>query len=554
MDRRPNKLIPADLKTTPGLDAVDTVDLRVGEIASDVEAIGVGVYTDGDVPGELGFDRAGLEDAGFTAEPGTSLVLPRAGQPDLVAVGLGDRADDGPRGLRDAAAALARAVPRRATLGLRIGDLAGVEAGEAVRALAEGALLARYRYTVLNASSKHVPLAAFTVDVPGADGGPLEVARTAARAGVVARDLANAPPGHLTAVNMGEIAVELGERFGFEVELFDKQALIDLGCGGLLGVNQGSVEEPRMIKLVYTPEGGGSGHLGLVGKGIMYDSGGISLKPSDPMHLLMKMDMGGAAAVLGAFVGLRDAGVSTKVSGWLMCTDNMPSGTAYKLGDVLTARGGTTIEVKNTDAEGRLVMSDALVLATEDGVDAIVDIATLTGAALVSSAPRPRRSSATTRRWSIGCARPRRSPTSPCGSCRSSRSIASNSTPTSPTSRTSVVPSPEPRRRRCSCSTSWARRRGRTSTSPGRCRPRRTTPGAPRVPPVSVRDCCWRRPGASRRPREPQPPRGITSACSAPSWYQTSSASRTTSAGCGVRERASSWTTRSHVAASSVLP
>ncbi|PKQ34351.1 MAG: leucyl aminopeptidase [Actinobacteria bacterium HGW-Actinobacteria-11] len=384
MDRRPNKLIPADLKTTPGLDAVDAVDLRVGEIASDVEAIGVGVYTDGDVPGELGFDRAGLEDAGFTAEPGTSLVLPRAGQPDLVAVGLGDRADVGPRGLRDAAAALARAVPRRATLGLRIGDLAGVEAGEALRALAEGALLARYRYTVLNASSKHVPLAAFTVDVPGADGGPLEVARTAARAGVVARDLANTPPGHLTAVNMGEIAVELGARFGFEVELFDKQALIDLGCGGLLGVNQGSVEEPRMIKLVYTPEGGGSRHLGLVGKGIMYDSGGISLKPSDPMHLLMKMDMGGAAAVLGAFVGLRDAGVSTKVSGWLMCTDNMPSGTAYKLGDVLTARGGTTIEVKNTDAEGRLVMSDALVLATEDGVDAIVDIATLTGAALVS--------------------------------------------------------------------------------------------------------------------------------------------------------------------------
>ncbi|MGS0561355.1 leucyl aminopeptidase family protein [Microbacterium aurugineum] len=387
MDRRPNKLIPADLKTTPGLDAVDAVDLRVGEIASDVEAIGVGVYADGDVPSELGFDRAGLEHAGFTAEPGTSLALPRAGQPDLVAVGLGDRADAGPRGLRDAAAVLARAVPRRATLGLRIGDLAGVESGEAVQALAEGALLARYRYTVLNASSKHVPLAAFTVDVPGADAGSLEAARTAARAGVVARDLANTPPGHLTAVNMGEIAVELGARFGFEVELFDKQALIDLGCGGLLGVNQGSVEEPRMIKLVYTPEGGGSGHLGLVGKGIMYDSGGISLKPSDPMHLLMKMDMGGAAAVLGAFVGLRDAGVSTKVSGWLMCTDNMPSGTAYKLGDVLTARGGTTIEVKNTDAEGRLVMSDALVLANEDGVDAIVDIATLTGAALVSLGP-----------------------------------------------------------------------------------------------------------------------------------------------------------------------
>ena len=384
MDRRPNKLIPADLPTTPGLDAVDAVDIHVGEVGSGVDAIGVGVYADGGTPDGLGFDRSGLDDAGFTAAAGTSLVLPRAGEPDLVLVGLGDRADAGVRVLRDAAATLARAVARRASLGLRIDDLAGVDAADAVRALAEGALLARYRYTVLNGSSKHVPLTSFTIEVPGGTAEPVSAALTAVRATVVARDLANTPPGHLTAVNMGEIAVELGARFGFEVELFDKQALIDLGCGGLLGVNQGSVEEPRMIKLVYTPEGEAAGHLGLVGKGIMYDSGGISLKPSDPMHLLMKMDMGGAAAVLGAFVGLHDADVTTKVSGWLMCTDNMPSGTAYKLGDVLTARGGTTIEVKNTDAEGRLVMSDALVLANEDGVDAIIDIATLTGAALVS--------------------------------------------------------------------------------------------------------------------------------------------------------------------------
>lgn len=384
MDRRPNKLIPADLKTTPGLDAVDAVDIRVGDVGADVDAIGAGVFSDGDVPDGLGFDRAALEDLGFTAKAGTSLLLPRVGEPDVVLIGLGARADAGARIFRDAAATLARAAARRARLGLRIGDLAGVDAADVVRALAEGALLARYRYTVLNASSKHVPLAAFVIDVPGGTAEPVAAAVTSARAAVVARDLANTPPGHLTAVNMGEVAVELGDRFGFEVELFDKQALIDLGCGGLLGVNQGSAEEPRMVKLTYTPEGTSTGHLGLVGKGIMYDSGGISLKPSDPMHLLMKMDMGGAAAVLGAFVGLRDAGVDAQVTGWLMCTDNMPSGTAYKLGDVLTARGGTTIEVKNTDAEGRLVMSDALVLANEDGVDAIIDIATLTGAALVS--------------------------------------------------------------------------------------------------------------------------------------------------------------------------
>nr|MDQ2699244.1 M17 family metallopeptidase [Actinomycetota bacterium] len=199
-----------------------------------------------------------------------------------------------------------------------------------------------------------------------------------------ARDLANTPPGRLTATDLGEVARSLGERFGFEVELFDKAALTELGCGGLLGVNQGSAEEPCMIKLSFVPDGEPTGHLGLIGKGIMYDSGGISLKPSDPMHLLMKMDMGGAASVLGAFTGLREAGASARVTGWLMCTDNMPSGTSYKLGDVLVARGGTTIEVKNTDAEGRLVMCDAFVLANEDGVDAIIDIATLTGAALMS--------------------------------------------------------------------------------------------------------------------------------------------------------------------------
>ena len=149
---------------------------------------------------------------------------------------------------------------------------------------------------------------------------------------------------------------------------FDREQLIALRCGGLLGVNAGSAQEPRMLKLTYAPEGDATGHLGLVGKGIMYDSGGVSLKPSDPMHLLMKMDMGGAASVLATFTALRDLGAAAEVTGFLMCTDNMPDGSAYKLGDVLTARSGTTIEVKNTDAEGRLVMCDALTLAVEDGV------------------------------------------------------------------------------------------------------------------------------------------------------------------------------------------
>jgi leucyl aminopeptidase len=134
-----------------------------------------------------------------------------------------------------------------------------------------------------------------------------------------------------------------------------------------------------MIRLSYRPRGA-RGHLALVGKGIMYDSGGISLKPSDAMHLAMKMDMAGAGAVLSSMSALRELGCKSAVTGYLMCTDNMPSGSATKLGDVLTIRGGTTVEVRNTDAEGRLALADGLVLATEQKPDAIIDIATLTGA------------------------------------------------------------------------------------------------------------------------------------------------------------------------------
>ena len=125
----------------------------------------------------------------------------------------------------------------------------------------------------------------------------------------------------------------------------------------------------------------------MVGKGVMYDSGGISLKPTDPMHAAMKMDMSGAAAVLSAMSTLSALGCRSEVTGYLMCTDNMPSGSAMKLGDVLHIHGGTTVEVHNTDAEGRLVLADGLVLATEQEPDAIVDIATLTGACLVALGP-----------------------------------------------------------------------------------------------------------------------------------------------------------------------
>ena len=179
------------------------------------------------------------------------------------------------------------------------------------------------------------------------------------------------------------MAVAVGESSGLEVEVFDEAALVELACGGLLGVNAGSTEPPRMIKLSYRPAKP-TGHLAMVGKGVMYDSGGISLKSSDAMHAAMKMDMSGAAAVLSSMSVLAALRCKTAVTGYLMCTDNMPSGSAMKLGDVLTMRGGTTVEIHNTDAEGRLVLADGLALAVEEEPDAIIDIATLTGACMVA--------------------------------------------------------------------------------------------------------------------------------------------------------------------------
>jgi leucyl aminopeptidase len=207
--------------------------------------------------------------------------------------------------------------------------------------------------------------------------------RATAAAVCRARDFANTPPGHLTARMFADQAVEIAKASGLRVQVYNRDQLEAMGCGGMIGVNKGSVEPPRMVKLTYTPRNA-KGKVVLVGKGVMYDSGGISLKPSDPSHASMKMDMSGAAAVLCAMASLRDLKVRTSVVGYLMCTDNMPSGSALRMGDVITMRNGKTVEIHNTDAEGRLILADGLSLAVESKPDAIVDIATLTGACMAA--------------------------------------------------------------------------------------------------------------------------------------------------------------------------
>jgi leucyl aminopeptidase len=183
--------------------------------------------------------------------------------------------------------------------------------------------------------------------------------------------------------------------------VYDKDRLLAMGCGGIIGVNRGSVNPPRMVKLSYRPgksaakgKSAGKGkksslpHLIMVGKGVMYDSGGINLKPRNPSHAMMKADMSGAAAVLATMSTLKALGCKNQVTAYLMCTDNLPSGSAMAMGDVLTIRNKKTVEIHNTDAEGRLILADGLSLAAEQKPDAIVDIATLTGACAAALGPK----------------------------------------------------------------------------------------------------------------------------------------------------------------------
>lgn len=343
------------------------------------------VTTDGAVPSDLGADRSQLTAGGFAGALGQTFVLPSAAGGVRVASGTGTTAGRTISGLRDAAAHLSAALPKapELTIVLPTSDLDPATSAEAV---VEGALLARYSYR-LGGDEARTPLTRLTLvttaEHEDAVRAGAERGTTLVAACELGRDLANAPGGRLTAARIAEIAEELGGAAGLEVEVFDEEALVELGCGGLLGVNLGSADPPRMVKLVYRPQGATpTAHLTLVGKGIMYDSGGIAIKPGDAVHATMKNDMTGAGVILAAMTALPALGCPVAVTGYLMCTDNMPSGSAMKLGDVLTVRGGTTVEVINTDAEGRLVMADALVLATEEPTDAIVDIATLTGACL----------------------------------------------------------------------------------------------------------------------------------------------------------------------------
>jgi leucyl aminopeptidase len=199
-----------------------------------------------------------------------------------------------------------------------------------------------------------------------------------------ARDMVNLPGNHLSAGDLAEMALEAGRRGGFEVTVFDKNKIAELGMGGLLAVNKGSEQPPTFTILDYKPKGKVKKCVALVGKGVTFDSGGISLKPSEGMGE-MKSDMSGAAAVIAAVEAAAGLALPLRIIGLIPATDNMPSSSALKPGDVITTMSGITVEVGNTDAEGRLILADALFYAKKEyDPDVIVDLATLTGACIVA--------------------------------------------------------------------------------------------------------------------------------------------------------------------------
>ena len=285
--------------------------------------------------------------------------------------------------LRSAAGSAARSVSGASRLAVALPTTDAAD----VQAVAEGAALGAHRYTAYRSQEQPAGVAEIVIatSAEGADAA-LERARVLADAVTTVRDLVATPPNDLYPETFAARARALAEGLPVELQEWDVPALQEGGFGGILGVGQGSSRPPRLVAVRYAPEGA-SRHLALVGKGITFDSGGLSLKPAAAM-VGMKYDMTGAASVLAIVLAIARLGLPIRVTAWLCLAENLPSSTAMRPNDVLTIRGGTTVEVLNTDAEGRLVLADGLVIASEEHPDAIVDVATLTGAARVALGER----------------------------------------------------------------------------------------------------------------------------------------------------------------------
>ncbi len=361
-------------------------------------AIVIGVLKKGDAlklaPGSTPIGAAygrtltrALTALGATGDTGQVTRIPKAGSvasPVVIAVGLGESVPDA-EGLRRAAGNAVRAAAGMDSVALALPAATTDE----LQAVAEGALFGAYAFTTYrkkSAKAHKPPVKAVTVATALAKdkdaAAVVTSVKTVAKSLHLVRDLINTAPSDLAPADFADTAVSTCRSLKLDVEVLDEADLAKGKYGGLLGVGMGSVNPPRLVRIAYRhPKA--TRHIAFVGKGITFDSGGISIKPAANMDA-MKSDMSGAAAVLGAMAAIARLKPEVDVTGYMAMAENMPSGSAQRPSDVITIRGGRTVEVLNTDAEGRLVLADAIVRAGEDKPDTIVDVATLTGAAVVA--------------------------------------------------------------------------------------------------------------------------------------------------------------------------
>ncbi|RKE63410.1 leucyl aminopeptidase [Microbacterium sp. AG238] len=320
-----------------------------------------------------------LAAVGFTGARGSvhRVFLPAVSSKPVVVVGTGSEPDD--HALRDAVGTAVRVTTGFASLAVA----APLAAADAWGSLAEGAAIGGYRFAGYKGGTPKSRADRVTIHSPATPSAD-EVAGVNAlgRSLALVKDLVSTPAEWLSPADLAERAIEAVAGLPIEVEVLDEEELERQGFGGVLGVGQGSDRPPRVVRVEYSPAGA-ERHVALVGKGITFDTGGLSLKPPASM-VGMKYDMAGAATVLAVVQAAAALALPVRVSAWLCVADNMPSGRATRPGDVLRMLDGTTVEVLNTDAEGRLVLADGLVAASRTRPDAIVDVATLTGAIIVA--------------------------------------------------------------------------------------------------------------------------------------------------------------------------
>jgi len=319
-------------------------------------------------------DRALLEASGFEGKNGQTVTLPHADAHAVLFVGMGDEASFG--SIRSASGDAIRSVKTERAISLLA--LAGVD--EATRAVTEGSLLGGYQFRAYKTDDK--ALDATAVDILGGVSEEMEAAVIDCEATILARDWVNTPAKDKSPEMLAGLVEEAATGTDVEVEIWDRTMIEEAKLGALLGVAAGSDRDPRVVIMKYRPEGA-TRHVALVGKGIIFDTGGLSLKTATFMEE-MKDDMSGAAAVMAAVIGIAKRGLVVDVTVIAPLTDNAVGGDATRPGDVLRPVEGPTIEVLNTDAEGRLILADGLGLAKRYEPDLTIDVATLTGAAAVA--------------------------------------------------------------------------------------------------------------------------------------------------------------------------